>query len=72
MHVWTIFVTVFLADRVPEYPAFTEPTPFERFTQWVENILSSRFFDSVDLSVVTMVGVPLLLALLYYIIIIRR
>ncbi len=66
MHVWTIFVTVFLADGV------TEPTPFERFTRWVENILSSRFFDSADLDVVTMVGVPLLVALLYYIIIIRR
>ena len=72
MQVWTICVTVFLADRVLEDPVSPEPTPFERFTQWVENILSSRFFDSADLAVVTMVGVPLLVALLYYIIIIRR
>ncbi len=72
MQVWTICVTVFLADRVLENPVSLEPTPFERFTRWVENILSSRFFDSADLDVVTMVGVPLLVALLYYIIIIRR
>ncbi len=72
MQVWTICVTVFLADRVLEDPVSPEPTPFEWFTRWVENILSSRFFDSADLDVVTIVGVPLLVALLYYIIIIRR
>ncbi len=65
MHVWTIFVTVFLADGV------TEPTPFERFTRWVENILPSRSFDPDIFAVVTFVGVPLLVALLYYLIIIR-